>query len=72
MYSGICSDIASNGHVVAALEHKDLSASITFKRVPGRGVREGDYDKYVNEWIPALVRQTDDFPFRNQQVGNLL
>lgn len=71
IYSGICCDVCSHGYVVAAVEHKDKSACVTFNRVPGVGVAEGDYDKYVNEWVPVLVRPTtgaDIFPFRNEQV----
>lgn len=68
LYSGICCDLASHGYVVASVEHKDLSACLSFKRVPGPGVAEGDYDNYINEWIPYLLRPTDIFPLRNDQV----
>ena len=71
VYSGVCCELSSHGYVVAAVEHKDKSACLTFDRVPGRGVAEGDYDKYINQWIPALVRPTDIFPFRNEQVKSL-
>ena len=70
IYSGICCELSSHGYVVAAVEHKDKSACLTFDRVPGRGVAEGDYDKYINQWIPALLKSMMNFPFRNKQVCN--
>ena len=79
IYSGICSDLASHGYVVAAVEHKDGSASLALRRVPGPGVQEGQYDQYVDEWIPynEILPITDkrlaytNFPLRNEQVYNL-
>ena len=66
--SSVCCDLASHGYIVAAVEHKDRSACLTFNRIPGPGVPEGDYDRYINEWITALVGPTDDFPVKNDQV----
>ena len=67
--SAICSDLASHGYVVAALEHKDGSACLTFERVSGgRGVAKGDYDKYINKWIPSLDVPMYDYNSRNKQV----
>ena len=51
-YTGICSDLASHGYVVAAVEHRDGSANLALRRVPGPNVQEGQYDQYVDEWIP--------------------
>ncbi len=66
--SGICCDLASHGYIVAAIEHKDRSACLTFNRIPGHGVTEGDYDRYINEWLPEVTGSVLDFPFRNDQV----
>ncbi len=68
VYSGICCDLASHGYIVAAIEHKDRSACLTFNRIPGPGVTEGDYNRYINEWLPERVGSTQDFPFRSEQV----
>ena len=70
IYSGICSDIVSHGYVVAAIEHHDRSASLSFRRVPGPGVEEGQYDQYTEEWIEHEFGTTTDFDFRNPQVCN--
>jgi platelet-activating factor acetylhydrolase len=68
-YSGICADIASHGYVVSSVEHADESASIALRRVPGGpNVPEGQYDRYVDQWLPYLKRPKEDFPLRNQQV----
>ena len=69
VYSATCCDLASQGYVVAALEHKDRSACLTFERVPGgRGVAKGDYDKYINKWIPSLDVPMYDYNSRHKQV----
>ena len=68
IYSYVCCDRASHGYIVAAVEHKDRSASITFNRVPGPGVAEGDYDKYINEWVPVDLAPNESLPLRKEQV----
>ena len=68
VYSSICCDLASHGYIVAAIEHKDRSACLTFNRIPGPGVPDGDYDRYINEWITVSVGPKEDFPVRNNQV----
>ena len=78
-YSGVCSDLASHGYVVAAVEHRDGSALLALKRVPGPGVHVGQYDQYVNEWIPSteamLINDNEmgyaGFPLRNKQVKQM-
>ena len=67
-YSGICCDIVSHGYVVAAIEHHDRSAALSFRRVPGPGVEEGQYDQYTEEWIEHELGSVIDFEFRNPQV----
>ena len=75
-YSGICSDLASHGYVVAAVEHRDGSAFLALKRVPGPKVKKGQYKQYVNKWIPynksMLLNDKEikhtDFSLRNKQV----
>ena len=77
--SGFCSDLASYGYVVAAVEHRDSSATLALRRVPGPGVQEGQYEQYVDEWIPFNMiisithpeRRTFNYPFRNKQVNSL-
>lgn len=83
--NAICYDLASHGYVVASVEHKDGSSCIALKRVPGRGVQEGDYDRYIDEWIPfnkiqniPMTRGQDirenesTYSDRNSQVITLL
>ena len=67
-YSAICEDMASHGYVVAVVEHHDRSASLSFHRVPGPGVEEGQYDQYTEEWIEHKFGSVIDFEFRNSQV----
>ena len=69
-YSGICSDLASHGFVVAALEHKDGSACLALRRTPGRGVEEGQYNHYICEWIPYHKSPKENFEVKNEQVLN--
>ena len=69
LYSFISSDLASHGYIVAALEHRDQSACASLHRVPGAGVPEGQFDKYIDEWIPFLKIEFDKgFPIWNRQV----
>ena len=75
-YSGICSDLASHGYVVAAVVHRDSSATLALRRVPGPGIQKGQYDQYVDEWIPydkpmtTSVKEVlcSNYPLRNKQV----
>ena len=52
MYSGTAIGLASHGYVVANVEHRDESASTSLRRIPGPGAKQGEYEKYVNHWIP--------------------
>ncbi|NXS66502.1 PAFA2 acetylhydrolase, partial [Pandion haliaetus] len=61
LYSSVCSEVASWGFAVAALEHRDHSASATYfcKAEAGR-----------EEWIPyqRVPQGQKEFYFRNKQV----
>ncbi|XP_074663293.1 platelet-activating factor acetylhydrolase 2, cytoplasmic isoform X1 [Strix aluco] len=61
LYSSVCSELASWGFVVAALEHRDHSASVTYF-CPAEAGRE--------EWIPyqRVPQGQKEFYFRNKQV----
>ncbi|KAF1596124.1 Platelet-activating factor acetylhydrolase 2, cytoplasmic, partial [Eudyptes moseleyi] len=61
LYSSVCSELASWGFAVAALEHRDHSASVTYFCTVGAG-RE--------EWIPyrRVPQGQKEFYFRNKQV----
>ncbi|KAM6314104.1 platelet-activating factor acetylhydrolase 2, cytoplasmic [Podargus strigoides] len=61
LYSSVCSELASWGFVVAALEHRDHSASTTYFCTAEAG-RE--------EWIPyrRVPQGQKEFYFRKQQV----
>ncbi|XP_074750615.1 platelet-activating factor acetylhydrolase 2, cytoplasmic isoform X6 [Strix uralensis] len=60
LYSSVCSELASWGFVVAALEHRDHSASVTYF-CPAEAGRE--------EWIPyqRVPQGQKEFYFRNKQ-----
>ncbi|XP_009330453.1 PREDICTED: platelet-activating factor acetylhydrolase 2, cytoplasmic [Pygoscelis adeliae] len=61
LYSSVCSELASWGFAVAALEHRDHSASVTYFCTVEAG-RE--------EWIPyrRVPQGQKEFYFRNKQV----
>ncbi|NXJ76923.1 PAFA2 acetylhydrolase, partial [Trogon melanurus] len=61
LYSSICSELASWGFVVAALEHRDHSASATYFCTVEAG---------KEEWIPyqRVPQGQKEFYFRNKQV----
>jgi len=58
-YSRMCTDLASHGFVVAAVEHRDASACVTFT------VKDG-----VKEWIPfRRISETEkEYTIRNAQL----
>ncbi len=73
MYSGTSIGIASHGYVVANVEHRDESASTSLRRVPGAGAKVGEYDKYLNDWIPfnkncGIGRFEKNVTLRRKQV----
>ena len=63
--SGICSDLASHGIVVAVPEHRDGSSCVTLRR------RSFDSPLgYIDEWLPYFEKKENEseFEFRNRQV----
>ncbi|XP_034017964.1 platelet-activating factor acetylhydrolase [Thalassophryne amazonica] len=76
LYSAICAELASQGFVVAAVEHRDESASATYfyrekgenesssRKSPAAG------DDLVKEWMyyRRLQPGEREFPLRNKQV----
>ena len=74
MYSATSISLASHGYVVANVEHRDQSASTSLRRIPGPGAREGEFDKYVNAWIPfntncGVGRFEKNVALRKKQVS---
>uniref|UniRef100_A0A8C5UGJ0 Platelet-activating factor acetylhydrolase n=1 Tax=Malurus cyaneus samueli TaxID=2593467 RepID=A0A8C5UGJ0_9PASS len=61
LYSSLCSELASWGFVVAALEHRDGSAATTYFCAAEAG---------TEEWIPfqRVPQGQKEFYFRNKQV----
>ncbi|XP_034999289.1 platelet-activating factor acetylhydrolase isoform X1 [Hippoglossus stenolepis] len=78
LYSAICAELASQGFIVASVEHRDQSASATFyfreetasetakDNVPKASAR----DSLVKEWMyyRALQHGESEFPLRNKQL----
>ncbi|XP_006815950.1 platelet-activating factor acetylhydrolase-like [Saccoglossus kowalevskii] len=66
-YTTICLEMASQGFVVAAVEHRDKSASATYYLHPSD---EGT--DLVEEWVPyeRPVPGEDEFPLRSRQVNH--
>lgn len=64
-YSMICSELTSHGFVVAALEHREESASMTYTLV----IKSGQEELQEN-WISyrLLEYEKDDHPFRLEQL----
>ncbi|XP_038062918.1 platelet-activating factor acetylhydrolase-like isoform X2 [Patiria miniata] len=71
-YSSICVEMASQGFVVAAVEHRDRSACTTYVI---KNVTTDDSDSgapssdTVREWIPILLMKKDEFEIRNNQLN---
>ncbi|XP_032442182.1 platelet-activating factor acetylhydrolase isoform X1 [Xiphophorus hellerii] len=81
LYSAICVELASQGFIVASVEHRDESASATFyyheKTEPGptqesrpKPPSASDRDGLLREWMyyRALKHGESEFPLRNKQV----
>ncbi|XP_067429165.1 platelet-activating factor acetylhydrolase isoform X2 [Thunnus thynnus] len=80
LYSAICSELASQGFIVASVEHRDLSASATYffrektesekadKNSPKPSA--SDTDGMVKEWMyyRPLQHGENEFALRNKQV----
>uniref|UniRef100_A0A8B9Q4T4 Platelet-activating factor acetylhydrolase n=1 Tax=Apteryx owenii TaxID=8824 RepID=A0A8B9Q4T4_APTOW len=66
VYSAVCTELASRGFVVAALEHRDHSASATYF-CPAEA---GEAVATAEEWIPyqRVPPGQKEFHFRNKQV----
>ena len=60
-YSRICTDLSSHGFVVAATEHRDASAAISFTMEAGKKV-----------WIPhrRISEEEKEYSVRNQQLNH--
>uniref|UniRef100_A0A7N8XYH2 Platelet-activating factor acetylhydrolase n=1 Tax=Mastacembelus armatus TaxID=205130 RepID=A0A7N8XYH2_9TELE len=63
LYSAICAELASQGFIVASVEHRDQSASATY-------YFHSAQDNLVKEWMyyRTLKHGESEFPLRNKQV----
>ncbi|KAM6992263.1 platelet-activating factor acetylhydrolase [Tautogolabrus adspersus] len=80
LYSAICAELASQGFIVASVEHRDQSASATYyyrektesekanENVPKTSASA--QDNLVTEWMyyRSLRHRESEFPLRNRQV----
>ena len=64
VYSSFCLELASYGYIVAAVEHRDKSASATYY------LKENPSSFQDPQWIPyhKLTENEDEFQLRNSQV----
>nr|CAH0098330.1 unnamed protein product [Daphnia galeata] len=65
-YSTFCTDISSHGFIVAAIEHRDGSACMSYTLEKD----QSDETNYVEKWIPykLLPFEKDDMLFRHEQL----
>lgn len=80
LYSAICAELASQGFIVASVEHRDLSASATYyfremteSEAPNQNLSKtsgSGPDNLMREWLyyRALQQGESEFPLRNKQV----
>nr|XP_061806997.1 platelet-activating factor acetylhydrolase-like [Nerophis lumbriciformis] len=78
LYSAICTELASQGFIVASVEHRDLSASATYHfrlkseldTANKNSSQNSLKDTLVREWMyyRRLQQGEKEFPLRNQQV----
>uniref|UniRef100_A0A8C7PF43 Platelet-activating factor acetylhydrolase n=1 Tax=Oncorhynchus mykiss TaxID=8022 RepID=A0A8C7PF43_ONCMY len=69
LYSAICTELASQGFIVASVEHRDESASATYFYHQKPQEPEKD-ENLVEEWMyyRSLKPGESEFPLRNKQV----
>lgn len=80
LYSAICAELASQGFIVASVEHRDQSASATYyfhEKTEQERANENAHkasgsaqDHLVKDWMyyRPLQRGESEFPLRNKQV----
>lgn len=80
LYSAICAELASQGFIVASVEHRDESSSATYyfremtedekakPRVPKTCATDPDHLLPVWMYYRALKHGESEFPLRNRQV----
>ncbi|XP_061667382.1 platelet-activating factor acetylhydrolase isoform X1 [Syngnathoides biaculeatus] len=78
LYSAICTELASQGFIVASVEQRDLSASATYylrqkselETANNNSSKASLKDTLVREWMyyRSLEQGEEEFPLRNQQV----
>ncbi|KAM9778368.1 platelet-activating factor acetylhydrolase [Syngnathus typhle] len=78
LYSCICTELASQGFIVASVEHRDQSASATFtlqqkckmETTNENSLKTSLTDTLVREWMyyRSLQQGEQEFPLRYQQV----
>ncbi|KAE8287136.1 Platelet-activating factor acetylhydrolase [Larimichthys crocea] len=76
LYSAVCAELASQGFIVASVEHRDQSASATYyfrEKTESERASETSasaQDNLVQEWMyyRSLKHGESEFPVRNKQV----
>jgi len=62
-YSAVCSELSSYGFVVAALEHRDESACMTYHLK-----KDTESEELIEEWMPFKEMEYEDMPYRQNQL----
>ncbi|KAG8011123.1 Platelet-activating factor acetylhydrolase, partial [Nibea albiflora] len=76
LYSAVCAELASQGFIVASVEHRDQSASATYyyrektESERASATSASAQDNLVQEWMyyRSLKHGESEFPLRNKQV----
>ncbi|XP_059810712.1 platelet-activating factor acetylhydrolase 2, cytoplasmic-like isoform X1 [Hypanus sabinus] len=72
VYSSICLEMASQGFLVAAMEHRDESAACTYYfKLQAEEHSAGAHSKLEEVWLPVrkLNAGEEEFPLRNSQLS---
>ncbi|KRZ57224.1 Platelet-activating factor acetylhydrolase, partial [Trichinella nativa] len=68
VYSAVCTELASHGYIVAAMEHRDGSASYTYYHELSESSDENEIYKEKDLFFETYEPKADIFEYRNNQL----
>ncbi|KRX48440.1 Platelet-activating factor acetylhydrolase, partial [Trichinella sp. T9] len=68
VYSAVCTELASHGYIVAAIEHRDGSASYTYYHELSESSDENEIYKEKDLFFETYEPKADIFEYRNNQL----